>query len=52
MTIRWLNDYSEQFLSKDYLLPGQTVQERLKIIGDYAEAILKRDAKTEEHKQY
>ena len=52
MTIRWLNDYSEQFLSKDYLLPGQTVQERLKVIGDYAEFILKRDAKTQEHRDY
>jgi len=52
MTIRWLNEYSEQFLSKDYLLPGQTVQERLKIIGDTAESILKRDAKTEEDRNY
>lgn len=52
MTIRWLNDYSEQFLSKDYLLPGQTVEQRLKVIGDYAEFILKRDAKTQEHRDY
>ena len=40
MNIRWLNDYSQQFLSKDYLLPDQTVEQRLKIIGDAAEKIL------------
>jgi ribonucleoside-diphosphate reductase alpha chain len=40
MEIRWLNKYSKQFLEKDYLLPGQTVLERLKIIGDTAERIL------------
>ena len=40
MEIRWLNDYSRQFLEKDYLLPGQTVQQRLKVIGDAAESIL------------
>jgi ribonucleoside-diphosphate reductase alpha chain len=52
MTIRWLNNNSKQFLEKDYLTPGQTVEERLKIIGDTAEAILKRDAKTEEDRNY
>ena len=39
--IRWLNEYSKQFLEKDYLLPGQTVENRLKVIGDAAELILK-----------
>lgn len=38
--IRWLNEYSQQFLEKDYLLPDQTVEQRIKIIGDTAENIL------------
>lgn len=37
---RWLNDYSQQFLEKDYLLPGQTVDERVDIICNGAEKIL------------
>lgn len=40
MDIRWLTEESKQFLEKDYLLPGQTVQNRIKIIGDSAERIL------------
>lgn len=40
MNIKWLNSHSQQFLSKDYLLPNQTVEQRLKIIGDAAEKIL------------
>lgn len=38
--IRWLNENSKKFLEKDYLLPNQTVEERIKIIGDAAEKIL------------
>ena len=30
----WLNDLSQQFLEQDYLLPGQTVDERVDIICD------------------
>ena len=48
MEIKWLNATSQQFLAKDYLLPNQTVQERLKIIGDTAEFILRRDLKSQE----
>lgn len=40
MNIRWLTDYSKEFLSKDYLLPNQTVEDRIKIIGDNTEKIL------------
>lgn len=39
--IRWLNEYSRQFLEKDYLLPGQTVENRIKVIADNAERILR-----------
>ncbi len=37
---RWLTDYSQQFLDRDYLLPGQTVDERVTIIANHAEKIL------------
>lgn len=40
---RWLNEASQQFLEKDYLLPGQTVDERVDIICNAAEKILKID---------
>ncbi len=40
MDIKWLNEYSKAFLEKDYLLPNQSVEERIKIIGDAAEHIL------------
>lgn len=39
--IRWLNEYSTKFLEKDYILPGQTVEGRIDIIGYGAEKILK-----------
>ncbi len=38
--IRWLNEHSQAFLSKDYLLPHQTVENRIQVIGDAAERIL------------
>lgn len=37
---RWLTDLSLQFLEKDYLLPGQGVDERVDIICNKAEEIL------------
>lgn len=39
---RWLNDLSQKFLDKDYLLPGQTVDERVDIICNRAEEILQK----------
>lgn len=41
MNIRWLNEDSQTFLSRGYLAEGQTVAERLKVIGDTAEEILR-----------
>lgn len=40
LDIRWLNDYSKEFLERDYLLPGQTVVDRIAVIGNTAEKIL------------
>lgn len=37
----WLNDFSRQFLSRGYLIEGQTAEERLEIICNTAEKILK-----------
>lgn len=44
ITIDWLNDYSQQFLEAGYLSKGETVENRIKVIGDNAERILKRDS--------
>jgi len=38
--MRWLNDYSKQFLSHGYLLPGETTEERVTLIAKTAEKIL------------
>lgn len=43
MTYRWLNELSQQFLEHDYLLPGQSVDERVEIICNAAEKILNKD---------
>jgi ribonucleoside-diphosphate reductase alpha chain len=40
MDIRWLNEDSQKFLDGGYLSPGQTVAERIKIIGDTTERII------------
>jgi ribonucleoside-diphosphate reductase alpha chain len=37
---RWLTPLSQEFLDKDYLLPGQTLDERVDIICQRAEVIL------------
>jgi len=37
----WLNDYSRKFLSRGYLLPNQTPEERIEEIAKKAEEILK-----------
>jgi len=52
MDIKWLNKYSKSFLEKDYLLPGQTVQDRIKVIGDAAEEILGVEGYSEKLQQY
>lgn len=38
----WLNDNSRQFMSRGYTLEGQTPEERVRQIADYAEKLLKR----------
>lgn len=38
----WLNDSSRKFMSRGYTLEGQTPEERVRQIADFAEKILKR----------
>jgi ribonucleoside-diphosphate reductase alpha chain len=49
---RWLNELSQQFLEKGYLLPGQTLDERITIISNTAEEILGIDGFAEKFKNY
>ncbi len=39
----WLNDDSRSFLARGYLADGQTAEDRVRVITDKAELILKRD---------
>jgi ribonucleoside-diphosphate reductase alpha chain len=39
----WLNEYSRHFLTKDYLLPGVTAEERIREIANHAEKLLKKE---------
>ncbi len=40
MAFEWLNDESQRFLSRGYLVPGQTAEARIKQIADKAEEYL------------
>lgn len=40
MAFEWLNDWSRQFLSRGYLLEGQTPEQRIRIIAEAAENYL------------
>lgn len=40
MAFEWLNDESQRFLSRGYLLPNETAQERIRAIADKAEEYL------------
>lgn len=50
--IKWLNEYSQQFLNNGYLLPGQSVENRIKVICQTAEDILKESCLRIEDKSY
>lgn len=47
----WYNELSKQFLEKDYLLPGQTLENRVDIICQRAEEILKIEGFADKLKQ-
>ncbi len=48
----WLNDNSRLFLERGYLLEGQTPDERIKIIADRAEEILKQPGFAKKFTEY
>lgn len=48
INIRWLNEFSKGFLEKDYLVSGQSVENRIQVVGDTAEQILKSQCKNPE----
>lgn len=49
---RWLNEYSKKFLEQDYLLPNQTVDNRVDIIANRAEEILNKPGFAKKFKSY
>lgn len=49
---RWLNEFSQSFLENGYLLPGQTVDERVTIIAEKAENILNLPGYAAKFKEY
>lgn len=48
----WLNENSRAFLGRGYLAEGQTAEERVKFIGDYAEKLLKKPGFSEKFVEY
>ncbi len=50
--IKWLNKESQQFLEGGYLLPNQTVEERIKIIGDRVEEIIQEEGLSAKVQEY
>lgn len=52
MVAHWLNDDSRTFLSRGYLTPGQTAEERIRIICETAERYLNRPGFADEFEGY
>lgn len=48
----WLNENSRTFLSRGYLVDGQTPEERIRFIGDHAEKILKKKGFSDKFYEY
>jgi ribonucleoside-diphosphate reductase alpha chain len=49
---RWLNELSQQFLDREYLQPGESLDERVDVICENAEQILKRKGFAKKFKGY
>lgn len=50
--MEWLNEYSRHFLTKDYLLPGVTAEERIREIANTAEKILGKEGFADKFYEY
>ena len=48
----WLNDNSRAFLARGYLSEGQTAEERIRYIGDYAEKLLEKPGFSDKFYEY
>ena len=48
----WLNENSRAFLARGYLSEGQTAEERVRVIADKAEELLKRDGFSDKFYEY
>ncbi|MAZ56336.1 ribonucleoside-diphosphate reductase subunit alpha [bacterium] len=48
----WLNDNSRAFLARGYLGEGQTAEERIRVIGERAEKILKKEGFADKFYEY
>jgi len=48
----WLNEKSRDFLSKDYLVEGQTPEQRIRVICETAEKILNKDGFADKLESY
>ena len=48
----WLNDASQQFLERGYLIDGQTAQERIREIAEHAESLLWIEGYAEKFEEY
>ncbi|WP_062120251.1 ribonucleoside-diphosphate reductase subunit alpha [Aureimonas sp. AU40] len=48
----WLNDDARTFLERGYLAPGQTAEDRIRVIADAAERILKIDGFADKLERY
>ena len=48
----WLNEPSLQFMKQDYLESGHSVDDRVTVIGDTAETILKKSGLSKKFKEY
>jgi ribonucleoside-diphosphate reductase alpha chain len=48
----WYTEFSQKFMERDYLLPGQTLEQRVKLIADYAQNILQTTGDPENRERY
>lgn len=50
--MNWYNELSQQFMERDYLLPGQTLEQRIDVIAARAEHILGIEGYADKFKSY
>ncbi|MDR7596087.1 MAG: ribonucleotide-diphosphate reductase subunit alpha, partial [Armatimonadota bacterium] len=48
----WVNEHTRTFMRRGYLLPGVTVEERVRQIADHAEALTRIDGFSRKFQEY